>query len=291
MKTELLGSLCAIWLCAGCEDPLDCGTGAHREGNECIASLNPTCAPGTELKNGSCVAVAGGGGQECGPGTHVVENKCVPDLAAQGNAMRVDDMSVTVPTDIADVATNAVQKGLMDGSILLFMGVHAPRPSALRFYGGMGKLSASEDGSYALLEEGHKFPGDSVSDLEEGPFDAKATLDGATYTTEPFVLTAQIVGSRPLKLIDAVIRKAKLETREAGVVVVTSGEITAVLTPANGDRVFLSETSSSITKALVDVLHVEPDVDQDQDGKKESWRFTMKFTAGTIAWLFTPDSN
>jgi hypothetical protein len=287
MRIELAFAVWTLGLCGACETALDCGPGSHREADECVASLDPICASGTELKNGSCVPVAGGGGQECGPGTHSVDNKCVPDVIVEGNASRMTDLEVTAPDAIAQFK-DKIRDGIANGSNLFLIGAHVPFETGVRFYGGMGKLTDLGDGSYTFIPAGHQFPGDSVSDPEESPFDSKATSSGTTFSTEPFILTMFIIGNRPIKLVDAVITNATREKQNNDFYIVKSGEITAVLTPENGNKVFLAETSGTITEALGDTLKVPPDVDRDKDGKKESWLFKMNFTATEMVWLY-PD--
>jgi hypothetical protein len=261
-------ALTLLFAAPGCGDTQECGPGTHIDGESCVASLSPECGPGTKLEAGRCVPDSGGGA-ECGTGTHSEAGTCVPDIALTGNAARWIDVNLTNPAEFIPLANGPFHDAFASGENLIFVGTYAPSTgSAMRLYGGGGTLNP--DGSYAL-DHTHAF-------------DATASGPSGQMVSAPFTFAFKAFGApQYIVLVDTVITNGTMDNPE-GINLVRSGKLTGVLTPENAQAVFIQDANVNLLELMVSI-DIQPDVDRDHDGTKES--FTMGVTFATIpAWVF-----
>ncbi len=99
-----------VLLLAGC-DTLECGEGTHRSGDVCEPNVQLSCAEGTVLRDGRCVALVLDAGPDrgvapdavvvtCGEGTHRDGNECVADVVPPDPDMGPPDPDDGVPPDM-----------------------------------------------------------------------------------------------------------------------------------------------------------------------------------------------
>jgi hypothetical protein len=252
---------------SGCSDALECGDGTHGEGSACIASLSPECGPGTKLADGKCVPDSGGGA-ECGPGTHSENGTCVPNINVAGNAARFYEADLTDPAAFIPIANGPFHDSFVTGENLVFIGTYTPTDTGLRLYGGGGTLNT--DGSYSL-------------DRSKS-YDTTANVAAGSMTSAPFVFKVTMFGSpNPIVLVDTVISNGVMEV-SGGITQVRSGKLSGVLTPEHAADVYIQDANLNLFD-LINSLSIDPDVDGDHDGVKESW--VMGFTFSTVpVWLF-----
>jgi hypothetical protein len=100
----------------------------------------------------------------------------------------------------------------------------------------------------------------------------------------PFTFSFKAFGAPQfIVLVDTVITNGTMDNPE-GINLVRSGKLTGVLTPENAQAVFIQDANSSLLE-LMQSIDIQPDVDRDHNGTKES--FTMGVTFETVpAWVF-----
>lgn len=252
---------CAALFWSGCES-LDCETGTIEVGGECIVEAPVSCGAGTVFTGGQCISLGVTG---CGRGSFLEGNTCIPEIGLAGNAGRLVELHITAPSLLGDLFAQDLE-GYSTGKISMFVGIHDPLRTAPRLYGGRGALQP---------------PLIYVLDRAESFVTTVTILDQA-MESDPAALKLPLTIDDSLELVAATVTNAELTAPDDRVPIVVRGEIVGVITPGAADQLIVN--AFTLRQAFLNT-NTEPDVDYDEDGTPESWRFTGSFEAEPV-WVF-----
>lgn len=259
-------ALVAAGLAGGCE-PLECGPGTIRDGNECVALLAPTCGPGTCPTDGSCRPCPPVACQtSCGKGTHLEGCTCVPNFQPSGNAGRVKQLAFTEPASLGAGANDTLQGEFSTGSSLMFVGAYGPMDGFLRIFTGTGLSNA--DDTFTL-------DGATSSDVQ-------ATETDGGFVTEPFDFRIFALSATPLLLEDAVLSDGVLATVD-GLRIVMSARFEGVLTYEAAQAIFVDLANATLAELIIG-FGAPLDVDTDGVDGPDAWRIAGAFETEPV-WL------
>ncbi len=246
---------------SGCQS-LDCEPGTIEVGGECIVETPISCGEGTFLTGGQCISFGVTG---CGRGAFLDGNTCVPVIGLSGNAGRLVELQITAPALLGDLFALDLD-GYSTGEILMFVGIHDPLRTTPRLYGGRGVLRP---------------PLIYVLDRAEG-FATTATILDRVLDSDPAAFELPLTIDDSLELVAATVFNAAVVKPDNRVPIIERGEISGVITPDAADRLVVNGFA---LRTLFESTNTEPDVDYDEDGTAESWRFTGSFEAEPV-WVF-----
>lgn len=180
-------------------------------------------------------------------------------------AGRWNDVTVLMPSAFAEVDPHP--EGFRNKTVHMFVATFTTAEGAERVYGGVGG-PFHNNGSYLLVK-------DTI-------FHVSAARDGAgRLSTSPFDVHFVLGLGLDLALVDAELTTMVTTPGAHGSNVIASGDFSAVLTPENADQVYLSPTLT-LREFLLLFPGLLPDVDHNQDGTLESWRFKYHFETEVV---------
>jgi len=250
----------AAWLGCGIEEfPTTIGRGAI-PGDP----LNPIPVPTT---GGSCditvnCQCTGGGGADvpeqpavCDEPTFGVEN-------LGGYAWRFDALTLTAPIPpgmIADGLNKYFSDEIEAGTLNVLLAVDADDRETCALDGRLGPGEAAAGG--------HRFTGEPVAIALELGNDGFETAEPSSLEFPNELLTPPVL---PLRQVSLTGRLG------ADAAAIEAGTLTAVLTLEDAQDITLMNTKFDV---LLGTLDAPPDLDLDEDGTNDAWRFRGDFTA------------